>query len=106
MLVEITKEALQMDFIQQARKLIGKNVRVKTVDGVITGKLIKVGSDFITIREEKCEKPERTIIRIELIVALSPIFAPKSNDTIHVEEHNQELDEDNEFERFLLNNED
>ena len=57
-----------MAFKDQVKKFEGKNVRVETVDGTFTGKLVEVKSSTIILRQND---NRRTIIRDSKIVAVS-----------------------------------
>ncbi|MCM3079399.1 DUF2642 domain-containing protein [Brevibacillus invocatus] len=58
-----------MAFRDQVQKFEGKNVRVETVDGTFTGKLVEVKSSTIILRESNSN--QRTIIRNSKIVAVT-----------------------------------
>lgn len=55
-----------MAFSDQARKMIGTDVRVETKNGVFTGRLWEVKRSTIIMRIEN----RRTIIRIAEIIAI------------------------------------
>ncbi|CFJ37805.1 Protein of uncharacterised function (DUF2642) [Mycobacterium tuberculosis] len=57
-----------MAFRDQVQKFEGKNVRVETVDGTFTGKLVEVKSSTIILRQHD---NRRTIIRDSKIVAVT-----------------------------------
>lgn len=57
-----------MAFRDQVQKFEGKNVRVETVDGTFTGKLVEVKSSTIILRQHD---NRRIIIRNSKIVAVS-----------------------------------
>lgn len=57
-----------MAFRDQVKKFEGKQVRVETVDGTFTGRLVEVKSNTITLRESD---NRRTIIRNSKIVAVT-----------------------------------
>ncbi|CAM3471900.1 MULTISPECIES: DUF2642 domain-containing protein [Brevibacillus] len=57
-----------MAFKDQVKKFEGKNVRVETVDGTFTGKLVEVKSSTIILRQND---NRRTIIRDSKIVAVT-----------------------------------
>lgn len=57
-----------MAFRDQVQKFEGKNVRVETVDGTFTGKLVEVKSSTIILRQND---NRRTIIRDSKIVAVT-----------------------------------
>ena len=57
-----------MAFRDQVRKFEGRQVRVETVDGTFTGRLVEVKSNTITLRESD---NRRTIIRNSKIVGVT-----------------------------------
>ncbi|EST54790.1 hypothetical protein T458_09645 [Brevibacillus panacihumi W25] len=57
-----------MAFKDQVRKFEGRQVRVETVDGTFTGRLVEVKSNTITLRESD---NRRTIIRNSKIVGVT-----------------------------------
>ncbi|RNB85670.1 DUF2642 domain-containing protein [Brevibacillus panacihumi] len=57
-----------MAFRDQVRKFEGRQVRVETVDGTFTGRLVEVKSNTIILREND---NRRTIIRNSKIVGVT-----------------------------------
>jgi len=58
-----------MAFRDQVKKFEGSDVRVETVDGVFTGRLVEVKSSTLILREKNSHR--RTIIRFSKIVAVT-----------------------------------
>lgn len=56
-----------MAFRDQMNNLVGKDVRVETTNGTISGRLSEVKSSTIILREDGSR---RTIIRISKIIAV------------------------------------
>lgn len=60
-----------MAFPDQARKFLGRNVRVDTVEGTFTGRLVRVNSTTIILRHR--EDRNRIIIRDAQIIAVTEL---------------------------------
>ena len=58
-----------MAFRDQVKKFEGNDVRVETVDGIFTGRLVEVKSSTLILRERHSQR--RTIIRNSQIVAVT-----------------------------------
>lgn len=61
-----------MSFRTKAKSMVGKNVQVTTTYGTFTGRMLSVGSDFLTMREIGSRR--RQIIRLAEIIALLSLF--------------------------------
>ncbi|WP_206435586.1 DUF2642 domain-containing protein [Siminovitchia acidinfaciens] len=58
------------NFIHEANDLVGEKVRVITVHGTFTGKLVDVNSDSIIMHVNISGRIRRILIRLALIIAL------------------------------------
>jgi hypothetical protein len=58
------------NFIQEAHRLVGKDVEVITTEGTYRGTLLSVGSDSLVLETMISGRRIRMIIRIALIIAL------------------------------------
>jgi small nuclear ribonucleoprotein (snRNP)-like protein len=58
------------NFIQEAHRLVGKEVEVITTEGTYRGTLLSVGSDSLVLETIISGRRIRMIIRIALIIAL------------------------------------
>ena len=58
------------NFIQEAHRLVGKDVEVITTEGTYRGTLLSVGSDSLVLETIISGRRIRMIIRIALIIAL------------------------------------
>jgi len=58
------------NFIQEAHRLVGKDVEVITTEGTYRGTLLSVGSDSLVLETMISGRRVRMIIRIALIIAL------------------------------------
>ncbi|MBB5323319.1 hypothetical protein HNQ34_000396 [Anoxybacillus tepidamans] len=92
-----------MDFMQQARHLVGHNIRVITVHGTFTGTLLSVGSDFLIMRVRIAGRLRRILIRLALIIALFRLLGPISSG--YERSHTSSADDD-VLEQYLMDEDD
>ncbi|MBM7644427.1 hypothetical protein JOD45_000620 [Scopulibacillus daqui] len=59
-----------IDFVHEAKNLIGQKVRVITENGNYTGKLLAVGDDALVLQVRTNGRLRRLIIRIAEIIIL------------------------------------
>lgn len=92
-----------MNFIHEARHLVGHTVRVITVHGTFTGTLLSVGNDFLVMRVRIGGRLRRLLIRLALIIALFRFFGSFS--TGYERSPHASNDDDDFLEQYLLDDE-
>ncbi|WP_148660390.1 hypothetical protein [Anoxybacteroides amylolyticum] len=92
-----------MNFIHEARHLVGHTVRVITVHGTFTGTLLSVGNDFLVMRVRIGGRLRRLLIRLALIIALFRLLGPVSTG---YERSHHTSDDDDFLEQYLLDDDD